>query len=105
MKQELVIRAAMRPEIERRRGSDQWLGGPITAIIDMAGDYAFVVLPGRHCRRSASGSIICVRRSTPLIASATVRRSGGLVRVVDIGVADEAGELVAVGRATYATLV
>jgi hypothetical protein len=55
----------MRPEIERRRGSDQWLGGPIAAIIDMAGDYASVVMLGRHCRQSAFGSIICVRRSTP----------------------------------------
>jgi hypothetical protein len=64
VKQELVMRAAMRPEIGRRRRSDQWLGGPIAAIIDMAGDYASVVLLGRHCRRSASGSIICVRRST-----------------------------------------
>jgi uncharacterized protein (TIGR00369 family) len=42
---------------------------------------------------------------TTLIATATVRRSGRLVCVVDIGVADEAVELVAVGRATYATLV
>jgi hypothetical protein len=55
----------MQPEIERRRGSDQWLGGPIAGIIDTAGDYALVVLLGRHCRPSASGSIICVRRSTP----------------------------------------
>jgi acyl-coenzyme A thioesterase PaaI-like protein len=39
-----------------------------------------------------------------LIATVTVRRSGRLVRVVDVGAANEAGQLVAVGRATYATL-
>jgi len=65
VKQELVMRAAMRPEIGRGRGSGQWLGGPIAAINDTAAYYALVVLLGRHCRRSASGSIICVRRSTP----------------------------------------
>jgi hypothetical protein len=54
----------MQPEIARRRGSDQWLGGLIAAIIDTAGDYALVLL-GRHWRQSASGSIIVVRRSIP----------------------------------------
>jgi len=28
----------MQPEIERRRGSDQWLGGPIAGIIGTADD-------------------------------------------------------------------
>jgi acyl-coenzyme A thioesterase PaaI-like protein len=32
-----------------------------------------------------------------------VRRSGKLVGIVDIDVANEAGQLVAIGRATYAT--
>jgi uncharacterized protein (TIGR00369 family) len=41
---------------------------------------------------------------TTLIATATVRRSGRLVRVVDAGVTNEAGQLVAFGRTTYATL-
>jgi len=65
-----------------------------------------VVLPGAIAdsrlpgRLSASGD-----RHRTLIATATIKRNGELVRVVDIGVADEAGELVAVGRATYATLV
>jgi acyl-coenzyme A thioesterase PaaI-like protein len=32
-----------------------------------------------------------------------VRRSGRLIGVVDIDVVNEAGQLVAIGRATYAT--
>jgi acyl-coenzyme A thioesterase PaaI-like protein len=35
--------------------------------------------------------------------TATVRRSGRLVGVVDTDVADEAGRLLAIGRATYVT--
>ena len=73
-KQQLVMRAVMRPEFERGRGSGQWHGGPIAAIID-----------------------------TALIVTATVRRSGRLVGVVDVDVANEAGQLLAIGRATYAT--
>ena len=46
-KQQLVMRAAMRPEFERGRGSGQWHGGPIAAIIDTVGDYALVMLLGR----------------------------------------------------------
>jgi uncharacterized protein (TIGR00369 family) len=40
---------------------------------------------------------------TALMVTATVRRNGRLVGVVDVDVANEAGQLVAVGRATYAT--
>jgi len=79
VKQEVVMRAAMRPEFERGRGSGQWHGGPIAAIIDTAGDYALVMM------------------------TATVRRSGRLVGIVDVDVANEAGQLLAIGRATYAT--
>jgi uncharacterized protein (TIGR00369 family) len=40
---------------------------------------------------------------TALVVTATVRRSGRLVGVVDIEVTNEAGQLLAIGRATYAT--
>jgi acyl-coenzyme A thioesterase PaaI-like protein len=40
---------------------------------------------------------------TALVVTATVRRSGRLVGIVDIEVANQAGQLVAIGRATYAT--
>ena len=40
---------------------------------------------------------------TALIVTATVRRSGRPVGVVDVDVTNETGELLAIGRATYAT--
>ena len=103
-KQQLVIRAAMRPEFERGRGSGQWHGGPIAAIIDTAGDYALMMLLGRPLP-TVNFRVDYLRPAidTALIVTATVRRSGRMVGVVDIDVADEAGRLLAIGRATYAT--
>ena len=104
VKQELVMRAVMRPEFERRRGSGQWHGGPIAAIIDTAGDYALVMLLGRPLP-TVNFRVDYLRPAIDpaLIVTATVRRSGRLVGIVDVDVANEAGQLLAIGRATYAT--
>jgi uncharacterized protein (TIGR00369 family) len=103
-KQEVVMRAAMRPEFERGRGSGQWHGGPIAAIIDTVGDYALVMLLGRPLP-TVNFRVDYLRPAinTALTITGRVRRSGRLVGVVDIDVANEAGQLVAIGRATYAT--
>ena len=103
-KQELVMRAAMRPEFERGRGTGQWHGGPIAAIIDTVGDYALVMLLGRPLP-TVNFRVDYLRPAigTALIATARVRRNGKLVGIVDIVATNEAGQLVAIGRATYAT--
>ena len=43
---QIVIRMPMRPEFERRRGTGQYHGGAIAALIDIAGDYALVMKVG-----------------------------------------------------------
>src|SRR5713226_6072009 len=103
-KQQVVMRAAMRPEFERGRGTGQWHGGPIAAIIDTVGDYALVMLLGRPLP-TVNFRVDYLRPAidTALLVTATVRRSGRLVGIVDIDVANEAGQLLAIGRATYAT--
>ena len=103
-RQQVVMRAAMRPEFERGRGTGQWHGGPIAAIIDTVGDYALVMLLGRPLP-TVNFRVDYLRPAidTALIVTATVRRSGRLVGVVDIDVANETGTLLAIGRATYAT--
>ncbi len=103
-KQEVVMRAAMRPEFERGRGTGQWHGGPIAAIIDTVGDYALVMLLGRPLP-TVNFRIDYLRPAinTALTITGRVRRRGRLVGVVDIDVVNEAGQLVAIGRATYAT--
>jgi uncharacterized protein (TIGR00369 family) len=102
--QEIVMRAAMRPEFERGRGTGQWHGGPIAAIIDTAGDYALVMLLGRPLP-TVNFRVDYLRPAidTALVVAARVRRNGRLVGVVDVDVTNEKGQLVAVGRATYAT--
>jgi uncharacterized protein (TIGR00369 family) len=103
-KGEVVMRADMRPEFERLKGSGQWHGGPLAAIIDTVGDYALVMLLGRPLP-TVNFRVDYLRPAidTALVVTATVRRSGRLVGVVDIDVANEAGQLLAIGRATYAT--
>jgi len=103
-KEEIVMRAAMRPEFERGRGTGQWHGGPIAAIIDTVGDYALVMLLGRPLP-TVNFRVDYLRPAinTALIITGRVRRSGRLVGVVDIDVVNEADQLVAIGRATYAT--
>jgi len=103
-KEEVVMRAVMRPEFERGRGTGQWHGWPIAAIIDTVGDYALVMTLGRPLPTvNFRVDYLLPAIDTALTVTATVRRSGRLVGVVDIDVANEAGQLVAIGRATYAT--
>jgi len=103
-KQEVVMRAPMRPEFERGKDSGQWHGGPIAAVIDTVGDFALVMLLGRPLP-TINFRVDYLRPAinTALVVTARVRRNGRSVGVVDIDVADEAGQLLAIGRATYAT--
>jgi len=102
--EQVVMRAEMRPEFERLKGSGQWHGGPIAAVIDTVGDYALVMLLGRPLP-TVNFRVDYLRPAvgTALVVTAKVRRNGRLVGVVDVDVENEAGQLVAIGRATYAT--
>jgi len=102
---EVTMKCPIRPEFERMRGEGQWHGGPIAAIIDTVGDYALVMtmrrpLPTVNFRVDYLRPAI----NTALVATARVRRLGKSVGIVDVDVMNEAGALVAVGRATYSTL-
>jgi len=103
--QEVVMKLPMRPEFERGPGSNQWHGGPIAAVIDTVGDYALVMTIGRGLP-TINFRVDYLRPAvnTSLTATARVRRAGKSVGVVDVDVDDDAGRLVAVGRATYSTL-
>jgi uncharacterized protein (TIGR00369 family) len=101
---EIVVRAPLRPEFERVRGSGQWHGGPIASVIDTVGDYALVMLLGRGLPTiNFRVDYLRAAVNTALVVTARVRRQGRTVGVVDVDVANEAGALVAVGRASYAT--
>lgn len=103
-KQEVAMRLVMRPEFERGKGSGQWHGGPIAAVIDTVGDFALVMILGRALP-TINFRVDYLRPAinTALTAVARVRRSGKSVGVVDVDVLNDAGQLVAIGRANYAT--
>jgi uncharacterized protein (TIGR00369 family) len=104
-KEQVTMACDMRPEFERGKGTGQWHGGPIAAIIDTVGDYALIMalrrpLPTINFRVDYLRPAI----KTRLITTAKVRRAGKSVGVVDVDVFNEQKALVAVGRATYSTL-
>jgi len=102
-KQEVVMRLKMRPEFERLAGSGQWHGGPIAAAIDIAGDYALAMLFGKPLPTINLRVDYLRPGKGTLTLAARIRRSGKTVGIVDIDVLNEAGELVAIGRANYST--
>jgi uncharacterized protein (TIGR00369 family) len=103
--EKLTMTCTMRPEFERGAGTGQWHGGPLAAIIDTVGDYALIMtlrrgLPTINFRVDYLRPAI----KTGLVVTATVRRAGKSVGVVDIDVFNDRKALLAVGRATYSTL-
>ena len=104
VKLQVVMKQVMRPEMERTPGSGQWHGGPIAALIDTAGDFAVVLSVKSGVPTINFRTDYLKPAFTPvLIATATVRRAGKTVGVVDVDVTDDTGQLLAVGRGTYST--
>ena len=104
--QTVTIRSVYGPNVERSLGTGQYHGGVIASLIDVAGDFALVILVGGGVPtinlridylRPAGGKI--------LTATASVRRAGRTIGVVDIDVTDSEGRLVAIGRGCYAMAV
>jgi len=101
---EVSMRIKMRPEFERVSGSGQWHGGPIAAVIDTVGDYALAMLHGRPLPTiNFRVDYLKPAINTALRATARVRANGKTIGVVDVDIADDNGEIVAIGRASYAT--
>ena len=103
-KREVVMRLKMRPEFERLAGSGQWHGGPIAAAIDIVGDYALAMLFGKPLPTINLRVDYLRPGKDTLTLVARIRRSGKTVGLVDVDVLDEAGALVALGRANYSTV-
>ena len=100
----IVLTMDLRPELERREGSGQWHGGALAGLIDTAGDFALALGLGTPVPTINFRVDYLRPATTPrLTATATVRRTGRTVAVVDIDVADAEGRLVAIGRGCYGT--
>ncbi len=101
---EVVIRLPFREDFLREDGSDWLHGGIISALIDIAGDYAVVTkfdvgVPTIDLR------IDWLRpaRAGDLVATGRVVKTGRRVSVADVEVHDAKGQLVAIGRGLYAS--
>ncbi len=105
-KQEVVMKLKMRPEFERgQRGSGQWHGGPIAAAIDTVGDFALVMLLGSPVPTiNLRVDYLRPAVNTGLTMVAQIRRTGKSVGLVDVEVRNDAGVVVAVGRANYSVV-
>jgi uncharacterized protein (TIGR00369 family) len=101
---EVEIRLPFREEFVRADGSDWLHGGIVSALVDIAADYAIVT------RTRGDVPTIDLRidwlrpaRRGDLTATGRVVKVGRTISVADVEVRDERGELVAVGRGAYAS--
>jgi uncharacterized protein (TIGR00369 family) len=102
----LVMTMPLRPEFERLPGSGQVHGGPIAALIDSAGCYALImILESAVPTISFSTEYLRPAMNTHLTATATVRKLGRSIGVVDIEITSDDEKLVAIGRGVYSTVV
>jgi uncharacterized protein (TIGR00369 family) len=98
------IRLPFREEFRRVDGSDWLHGGVVSALADIAGDYAVMseTAPGvptidmrvDYLRPARQGDLTAVGKTV---------RVGKTVSVADVEIRDSSGTLVAVGRACYAS--
>lgn len=96
-----------RPELERGgAGPSMFHGGPVASFIDTVGDFAVAIAVGGGVP-TMNFRVDYLRPSMGdhLTATATARRVGRTVAVVDIDVFDPTGRLTAIGRGTYSSTV
>jgi uncharacterized protein (TIGR00369 family) len=103
--QTLTVHIPFKPSFERGASTGQWHGGPLAAIIDTVGDFAVGMLVGRGLP-TVNFRVDYLRPAidTGIVAVAKVRRNGRSIGVADVDLFNDSGVLLAVGRASYATL-
>lgn len=101
--QRMTVVVAENAGLARMKGSPQVHGGVLSVVIDTAGCFLLVGLLGIAAPtvdlrvdflRAASGS---------LTTTATARRIGRTVAVIDVEITNTDGKPVAIGRCTYGT--
>ena len=98
------IRLPFREEFLRQDASDWLHGGVVSALIDIAGDYAVITEVGAGVPTiDMRVDYLRPARRGDLLAVARTLRVGRTVSVADVEVRDDQGVVVAVGRAVYAS--
>jgi uncharacterized protein (TIGR00369 family) len=101
---EVELRLAWREEFRREDGSDWYHGGIISALIDIAGDFAIASKLGRWVPTiDLRVDYLRPAREGALVALARAVKVGKTVGVADVELRNGQGAVVAVGRAAYST--
>jgi uncharacterized protein (TIGR00369 family) len=101
---EVELRLGWREEFRRADGSDWYHGGIISALIDIAGDFAIASKLGRWVPTiDLRVDYLRPAREGALVALAHAVKVGKTVGVADVELRNGEGTVVAVGRAAYAT--
>jgi uncharacterized protein (TIGR00369 family) len=99
----VALRLPWRDEFARGDGAEQLHGGVTAALIDVAGDCAVAVRArGGVPTVSLSVDYLRMAEGSGLVAEAQVVKLGRRLSLADVRVLDDAGRLIAVGRASYA---
>jgi uncharacterized protein (TIGR00369 family) len=101
---EVEMRLPWQEAFRREEGSDWYHGGILSALIDIAGDYAIASKLGRwvatidlrvdYLRPAKEGALVAVARAVKV---------GKTVGVADVELRDRRGAVVAIGRCAYST--
>ncbi len=98
------IRLPFREEFLRTDGSDWLHGGVVSALADIAGDYAVITQTGTGVPTiDLRVDYLRPARRGDLVATGRTLRVGRTVSVADVEIRDATGTVVAVGRAVYAS--
>jgi uncharacterized protein (TIGR00369 family) len=101
---EVEMRLAWQEALGRSDDSDWYHGGVLSALVDIAGDYAVAARLGRWVATiDLRVDYLRPARRGDLTAVGRVVKVGRTVAVADVEVRDAQGALVAVGRAAYAS--
>lgn len=100
----VTLAMPFRPDLGRLPDSDQYHGGAITALADIAGA-APLILTYRAPIATIGLQVDFLRPALgpSLRAVATTRRLGRTVNLIDVDISDGADKLIAVARGRYAT--
>lgn len=102
--QQITMQMALRPEFERTADSGQFHGGIISAAIDAVGQYVVMMMLGKPLATiNFRTDYLRPAVNTRLHATGRVWRLGKSICVSDVEIRDDAGKVVAIGRANYAT--
>jgi uncharacterized protein (TIGR00369 family) len=101
---EVEMRLPWRDDFRRHDGSDWYHGGILSALIDIAGDYAIASKLGRWVATiDLRVDYLRPARQGTLTARARAVKVGRTVGVADVELRDGQGAVVAIGRCAYST--